>query len=371
MTGNVPFIVNYWNSTSRAADPLVPQTINKGGICPPLTSGSVGPCQNVLSAPILLTAGGYLPVQLTSALSGPIYDMSVSLSDVIGTTSGSYYEVSLAGTYLGATPTVTVGGGTRSSGTFHATMTDGRSPVINNLGVTNGYFANNGSPVFNANQVRINVTASALTGPPTPQSVSAASSTSMTVSWINGTNPSGFTSTNILQYRTSPSGSWTQVTGITANYSPTPTSYTVTGLTAGIAYDFQIKLLYEPGDLDTDWSATITGVPFGGVAAIGQVGTITSQVVNPPKFMLTELELIEAPILQTDRDVTLRYSDDGGATWSRPITQTLGQLGQYLTSVQFQRLGGNSRDRVFELSWANGATTALDSMSIGTIVSES
>ena len=57
--------------------------------------------------------------------------------------------------------------------------------------------------------------------------------------------------------------------------------------------------------------------------------------------------------------VTLRYSDTRGASWGNPITQSLGAAGQYLTQVQFQRLG-LARDRVFELSWSIPAKTALN-----------
>ena len=61
---------------------------------------------------------------------------------------------------------------------------------------------------------------------------------------------------------------------------------------------------------------------------------------------------------QPEPMVTLRYSDDRGASWSGSQTSTLGTNGQTLTSVQFQRLG-MARDRVFELSWDAPVRTAL------------
>lgn len=57
--------------------------------------------------------------------------------------------------------------------------------------------------------------------------------------------------------------------------------------------------------------------------------------------------------------VSLRWSDTKGASWGNAITQSLGAGGEYLTSVQFQRLG-LARDRVFELSWSMNAKTALN-----------
>lgn len=56
--------------------------------------------------------------------------------------------------------------------------------------------------------------------------------------------------------------------------------------------------------------------------------------------------------------VSLRWSDDRGRTYNNYIHQSLGALGQYLTNMQWQRLG-MARDRVFELSWSVPTKTAL------------
>lgn len=47
--------------------------------------------------------------------------------------------------------------------------------------------------------------------------------------------------------------------------------------------------------------------------------------------------------------VSLRYSKDGGHTWSAEVWRTLGAMGKYLTRVFWNRLG-RARDWVFELS---------------------
>jgi hypothetical protein len=56
--------------------------------------------------------------------------------------------------------------------------------------------------------------------------------------------------------------------------------------------------------------------------------------------------------------VFLRWSDTRGKTWGNAISVSLGREGEYLTSLQFQRLG-MARDRVFELSWSAPVKTAL------------
>jgi len=57
--------------------------------------------------------------------------------------------------------------------------------------------------------------------------------------------------------------------------------------------------------------------------------------------------------------VFLRWSDTAGRTWGNAISDTIGKEGDYIRSVQFQRLG-MARDRVFELSWSSPVKTALN-----------
>jgi hypothetical protein len=57
--------------------------------------------------------------------------------------------------------------------------------------------------------------------------------------------------------------------------------------------------------------------------------------------------------------VFLRWSDTKGASWGNAIRESFGKEGEYLKSIQFQRLG-LARDRVFELSWSSPVKTALN-----------
>lgn len=58
-------------------------------------------------------------------------------------------------------------------------------------------------------------------------------------------------------------------------------------------------------------------------------------------------------------EIRLRWSDDRGRSWGNYVQGSLGKVGEYLTSIQFQRLG-YARDRVFELSWSAPVKTALN-----------
>ena len=50
-----------------------------------------------------------------------------------------------------------------------------------------------------------------------------------------------------------------------------------------------------------------------------------------------------------DPQVWLRWSDDGGHTWSATVTMSMGKIGEYNLRMSRNRLG-SGRDRVFEVS---------------------
>lgn len=56
--------------------------------------------------------------------------------------------------------------------------------------------------------------------------------------------------------------------------------------------------------------------------------------------------------------VQLSWSDDRGKTFGFPIEQSLGQQGEYLTTVSFNRLG-MARDRIFKVEWSAPVRTAI------------
>lgn len=59
-----------------------------------------------------------------------------------------------------------------------------------------------------------------------------------------------------------------------------------------------------------------------------------------------------------DPQVRLRYSDDGGNTWSNELMRSMGRIGQYKKEVFWNRLG-TGRDRVFELSGSDPVKVAI------------
>jgi hypothetical protein len=82
-------------------------------------------------------------------------------------------------------------------------------------------------------------------------------------------------------------------------------------------------------------------------------------MATTPSFLQNAL-FVGSGLLETDislpvnRDpmINLRWSDDGGHTWSNEYPVGAGQSGKFKTRCEWRRLG-RSRDRVYELSMSD------------------
>jgi hypothetical protein len=87
-------------------------------------------------------------------------------------------------------------------------------------------------------------------------------------------------------------------------------------------------------------------------------------------FTMTDLEVVIDLPPSEDEVVSLAWSDDKGATYQHPIERTLGNTGEYLTSITWRRLG-MGRDRVFVVEWSAPTLTALTGAFVETAESQS
>ena len=104
-----------------------------------------------------------------------------------------------------------------------------------------------------------------------------------------------------------------------------------------------------------------------------EVGTVSSNaLVNDPTAGLTFTGANGQPIIFTgagpiefygshayEPAVALRWSDDGGYSWSQPVARGLGAQGKYNRTPTWWRTG-MARRRVYELSWAFPYETVLN-----------
>lgn len=124
---------------------------------------------------------------------------------------------------------------------------------------------------------------------------------------------------------------------------------------ANLVGDWETGLLYE---LDPN-AYTDNGNPILRLRSFPHIGGSDGNRVMFRQF-IADMEVGDGlPGDTADPEVRLRWSDDRGRSWGNPVVGTLGKVGEYLTSIQWQRLG-YARDRVFELSWSAPVKTALN-----------
>ena len=129
------------------------------------------------------------------------------------------------------------------------------------------------------------------------------------------------------------------------------------GCCAAYAYGAHVVLDYRNGALyqiDAD-SETDLGQPIPRIRSFPHMTNDWRRTFYT-RFT-ADMQVGTAPV-DGRGQVSLRYSDTRGATWSNPIMATLGVTGQFNTSVNWWRLG-TARDRVFEISWSSAVFTAL------------
>lgn len=185
-------------------------------------------------------------------------------------------------------------------------------------------------------------------GVPGGISVSGVTQTSATVSWGAVTGANSYD----LEYRVSPSGSWTQV-------STTSTSYTIGGLSAGTTYDVRVRAVCTSGT--SNWSGNVsfttlfagcsvpTGLSVSGVTAsaataswnsVGGANNYNLQIrVNPSgswtTFTTTSTSYnFSGLTASTSYDVRVRANCTGGSSgYSAIVTFTTAAGGSYCASA--------------------------------------
>jgi hypothetical protein len=77
--------------------------------------------------------------------------------------------------------------------------------------------------------------------------------------------------------------------------------------------------------------------------------------------LITEAAPTSTPVQGANPQVMLRWSDDGGHTWSYEQWRSMGKIGQYGYRTIWRRLGMTTklRDRVYEISGTDPVKIAI------------
>jgi hypothetical protein len=104
------------------------------------------------------------------------------------------------------------------------------------------------------------------------------------------------------------------------------------------------------------------GPVMAGTTASSGVGalSVTTSAIADVGMTIGQLAVEQsagAPLV--DVDLTIRWSDTEGQSWSDSVIKSLGYAGEYNTSIQVRRMGMSRHGRVYELSWSAPFPTAL------------
>ncbi|HEY6020479.1 MAG TPA: hypothetical protein VIY48_11420, partial [Candidatus Paceibacterota bacterium] len=120
-----------------------------------------------------------------------------------------------------------------------------------------------------------------------------------------------------------------------------------------IGRDWETGLLYE---IDTE---TFTDDGFPIICRRGFPHVVNEMDRMTHWALVADIQCGTTTDNDADPLLNLRWSDDRGQSWGDPVTASMGKIGEYLVSPQFQRLG-MARDRVYELFWSENVKTALN-----------
>ena len=104
-----------------------------------------------------------------------------------------------------------------------------------------------------------------------------------------------------------------------------------------------------------------------GLSGYEQSGTYDNLITESGDFLITEngvyLSIASSvvPTLGANPQVILRWSDDGGHTWSNGYASSMGKIGEYGKRIFWRRLGMTLklRDRVYEISGTDPVKIAI------------
>ena len=111
-------------------------------------------------------------------------------------------------------------------------------------------------------------------------------------------------------------------------------------------YFDELQIQFQPGVGTTGLSVNIGITPLPSTYIIYSNAIFS---IGPTETFVLGAPAISIPSTTTNPQAMLRWSNDGGSTWSREHWVSIGQLGKYKNRAIWRRLG-TARDRVYEVS---------------------
>jgi hypothetical protein len=129
-------------------------------------------------------------------------------------------------------------------------------------------------------------------------------------------------------------------------------------------YFDELQIQFQPGVGFTGLSTSGTAIPgavyLGDTYAIAETETLT---IAFDGFAILGIADIADDITTNNPQAMLRWSNDGGSTWSKEYWVSIGSIGRYKNRAIWRRLG-MARDRIFEVSMTDPVKTVIVSANL-------
>ena len=129
-------------------------------------------------------------------------------------------------------------------------------------------------------------------------------------------------------------------------------------------YFDELQIQFQPGVGFTGLSTSNLAIPgavyLGDIYAIAETETLT--IPFDGDYILGAAN-ISANITTNNPQAMLRWSNDGGSTWSKEYWVSIGTIGRYKNRAIWRRLG-TARDRIFEVSMTDPVKTVIVSANL-------
>ena len=132
-------------------------------------------------------------------------------------------------------------------------------------------------------------------------------------------------------------------------------------------YFEELQIQFQPGVGTTGFSNPINNNYFINIYIIAPDGELTIGAYE--SYILSDVDIITPETATTFPQAMLRWSSDGGSTWSNEHWTSIGSTGKYTNRAIWRRLGW-SRDRIFEVSISAPVKTVIISANLKSSVGE-
>jgi hypothetical protein len=134
-------------------------------------------------------------------------------------------------------------------------------------------------------------------------------------------------------------------------------------------YFDELQIQFQPGVGTTGLSTQVFGSNEVYIGSTYYIASSALLNIPPEAIYILGDQIAQNSPTTTNPQAMLRWSNDGGSTWSREYWVSIGQLGKYRNRAIWRRLG-TARDRIYEVSISDPVNAVIVSANLKSTAGE-